>query len=92
MPKILFLKDKLTVEVQIGSKLPEIVDVSGASVPFGCRMGSCGTCRILIEEGMENLNARTDLENEMFDNFTSVGDNERLGCQIIINGDVTIQS
>lgn len=45
-------------------------------VPFGCQAGSCGTCVISIESGMENLEPRNELEEDM-----GLRDNERLACQ-----------
>tara|TARA_R110001592_G_scaffold48182_6_gene152026 strand:+ start:1009 stop:1263 length:255 start_codon:yes stop_codon:yes gene_type:complete len=45
-------------------------------VPFGCQAGSCGTCVIIIEQGMENLHPRNELEEDM-----GLKDNERLACQ-----------
>jgi len=90
MPKVTFLYDKLTVEVPSGAALPDVVDQCGATLPFSCRSGTCGTCRCLIVAGKDNINPMTETEAELFECFTSVGRNERLGCQIIINGDVTI--
>lgn len=92
MPKVTFVTDNITVDVKKGSKIPDIVDQCGASLPFGCRMGSCGTCRVIIEQGIENLNQRTQEEEDLFENFTSVRDDERLGCQLIVKGDVWIRS
>ncbi len=92
MPKVTFLHDKITVEVAAGSSLQDAVANSAATLPFGCRMGSCGTCRCLIVSGHENVNELTEAENDLFDNLTSVGEHERLGCQLIIKGDVAIQS
>lgn len=45
-------------------------------VPLGCQAGSCGTCVIVIESGMENLHALNDLEEDM-----GLRHNERLACQ-----------
>ncbi|MBX7149466.1 (2Fe-2S)-binding protein [bacterium] len=92
MPKVTFITDNLTVEVPTGSKIPDVVDECGASLPFGCRMGSCGTCRCIIVKGSENLNKQTEAEVELFSNLTSVGLDERLGCQLVVKGDVTIRS
>lgn len=92
MPKVTFVTDNLTVEVPTGAKIPDIVDTYGASLPFGCRQGSCGTCRCLVEEGMENLNPKTQEEEDLFENLTSVGLKERLGCQLKVFGDVKIKS
>lgn len=92
MPLVTFVTDKLTVDVPVGSKVPDIVDGHQATLPFGCRRGSCGTCRVIIEAGMENLNPKNQIEEELFENFTSVRDDERLGCQLIVYGDVKIRS
>lgn len=92
MPKILFIHDKLTVEVQAGAKLMDVVDATKASLPFGCRHGSCGTCRCLVMEGTENVNPLTAAESDLFESLTSIHPNERLGCQLIVYGDVKIQS
>lgn len=91
MPKVTFSYDHLTVEVPTGTRLQEVVDQSGATLPFACRNGTCGTCRCSIVEGQENLNAMTDTERDLFECLTRVGASERLGCQVIIHGDVTIQ-
>lgn len=92
MPKVTFVTDRLVVEVPKGTSIPDIVDNSKATLAFGCRMGSCGTCRVLVEEGMENLNPKTEAEEELFETFTSVGATERLGCQLKVFGDVKLKS
>lgn len=92
MPKVTFLHDNIMIEVEKGALLQDVAEKAGATLPFGCRMGSCGTCRCLIMEGVENLNALTDEERDLFETLTHVHPNERLGCQLVINGDVKIQS
>lgn len=92
MPKVTFVSENLTVQAPNGATLRDVVDGSASQFPFGCRMGSCGTCRCIIEEGMENLDPLTENETAMFENFTSVGENERLGCQLTIRGDVKIRA
>lgn len=92
MVKVFFVSENIQVEVPEGSSLLEITKKFQLPFPFGCRRGSCGTCRCLIEEGEKNLNPKTEAEEELFETFTSVGVNERLGCQLIIYGDVKIRS
>jgi len=92
MPKITFTHGNVVVDVPVGSKLPDVVDQHQVDFLFGCRMGSCGTCRCIIESGMENLNPKTQAEEDLFETFTSVGLAERLGCQLVIKGDVKIRS
>jgi len=72
-----------------GEKLSEGEPIKAAcealGVPFGCEAGSCGTCVITIESGMENLLPKNDMEIDM-----RLRDNERLACQARIGaGDVS---
>lgn len=92
MPKVTFLHDKKTIEVAPGTSVQAAVEMANATLPFGCRRGSCGTCRCIITGGMENLNSLTEAENNLFETLTSVGLKERLACQLTINGDVEIQA
>lgn len=44
-------------------------------------MGSCGTCRVLIQGGLKNLAPRNNEETERA-NDLGFADHERLSCQI----------
>jgi ferredoxin len=56
-------------------------------VPFGCRYGICGTCKIDIIEGEENLQELTQEEIDM-----DRDKNHRLACQAKIKqGSVKIK-
>lgn len=44
-------------------------------------MGSCGTCRVIVTEGLENLPPRNSLEKEMAED-RGFYPHERLACQI----------
>lgn len=92
MPKVTFLSDNIEIDVEPGTSVQDAVEKAGASLPFGCRMGSCGTCRCVVTQGAESVNPLTEAENDLFDTLTSVGVNERLGCQLVINGDVSIKA
>jgi ferredoxin len=92
MPIVTFLQDKITIEVPLGTPVMAAVEQAKATLPFGCRLGSCGTCRCIVVVGAENVNALTQDEEALFENLTHVATNERLACQLIINGDVSIQA
>ena len=73
-----------TAEVPDNSPVIDAAEKLG--VPFGCRMGVCGTCKVTVTQGAENLGDKT--ENEI---ALGLSDNERCMCQAQIKtGDVVI--
>lgn len=84
-----FVLEDMDVEAPIGSTFQNIVEASGADVTFGCRNGTCGTCRIRIEEGLENI-SKPNREEQDFLQSIEAQSNERLGCQICIKGNCKI--
>lgn len=91
MPKVRFISENLEVDVPIGTPLSEAVNKAGSAFPFGCRRGSCGTCRCFVVAGMDHLNKKTEHEDFLFATLTYVEPHERLGCQLIVNGDIEIE-
>ena len=90
MPKLTFLVSGQTHEVPDGTSFLEFCQENGAPHDFGCTVGSCGTCRLEILEGAENVNPITDEERETVEMSTDV-EGARLGCQLVINGDVSVR-
>ncbi len=72
------------IDVPENVSLADYVEQFGFSI--GCRVGVCGSCRIKVLEGMDNLNERTDMELSF-----ALGEGERLACQCrILSGMVRI--
>jgi ferredoxin len=106
MPKVTFVKEKKEVEVPVGANLRLEALKAGVSVYpplnhyLNCRgFGLCGTCRVLVKKGMENLNAKTLMERinlnaHPLTMLAVIGhENEmRLSCQVQVNGDCTIET
>jgi ferredoxin len=106
MPKVTFVKEKKEVEVPVGSNLRLEALKAGVSVypPLNrivnCMgLGMCGTCRVLVKKGMENLNSKTLMERinlnvHPLTMMAAIGhENEmRLSCQVLVNGDCTIET
>jgi ferredoxin len=106
MPKVTFVKEKIDLEVPAGSNLRQEARKAGIEVYKGierylnCRgLGLCGTCKVLVKKGMENLNKKTFMERVNMNThpltmLAALGheDELRLACQVQVNGDCTIET
>jgi 2Fe-2S ferredoxin len=90
MPKLTHLPSNQTWEVPAGTSFLDFCQENGVPHDFGCTVGSCGTCRCVVVEGAENVNPITDEEQDTVEMCTDV-EGARLGCQLVINGDVTLR-
>lgn len=66
------------INIPDGEKIVTFIEEAG--VPIGCSNGVCGTCEIEVLEGMDNLSARNQEEEDL-----GMEGNRRLGCQCTIN-------
>ncbi len=56
------------------------------NIPLACREGVCGSCRVRVISGKENLSKKTENEEML-----GLEEDERLMCQAnIVSGEVTI--
>ena len=67
-------KDDQAIDVEDGAEIKNACEELG--VLFACEQGYCGTCKIEVLEGMENLSELNDKEDEL-----DLDKNERLACQ-----------
>lgn len=69
--------------------LLDIALAHGVHIEHGCGgMGVCGTCHVVIEQGMENLSQPDDDELDRIQQMPNSGLSSRLACQAVVNGDV----
>ena len=87
--KVHFLLEDLLVEAPAGTPLQRIADAAGADITFGCRTGSCGTCRVRITEGLEHCGEPNPEERDFLQSLDAPPD-QRLACQVCVHGDVAI--
>lgn len=106
MPKVTFVNTKQEIEVPAGANLRDEArkaDVQLYKGPFkvlNCRgNGLCGTCLVLVKQGMENLSPRTVREKISFNldpktMMAIIGseDEARLACQVTVNGDCSVEA
>jgi ferredoxin len=89
MVKVHFLLEDLLVEAPAGTPLQRIADASGADITFGCRTGSCGTCRVRVTEGLAHCSEVGAEERDFLKGLDAPTDH-RLACQVCVQGDVAI--
>ena len=88
--RVRFLPEDLLVEAPWGTPLQAIADAAGADLTFGCRSGSCGTCRIRVLAGQEHCSAMTPEERDFLRGLDAPGDH-RLACQVRVEGDMDLE-
>ena len=88
-------------QVDEGEVVFDALDNQGHKLPHGCLSGSCGSCRIQILEGDENLSTPSYIEGNTIENISKdyiekngrefMQDKKiRLSCRARANGDVKI--
>jgi ferredoxin len=106
MPKVVIANEKREIEVPQGANLRQELQKAGVDIYKGlhrylnCRgNGLCGTCKVLVKKGMENLSPKGRLERFTLATSPStalaiVGHEEemRLSCQARVQGDCTIET
>lgn len=102
MPKVTLVKEKTEFEVPVGANLRDECRKRAVEVYPGLARylncfghGQCGTCKVLVKKGKENLSPKTVFEKVTFGlRLLNVGfeDEMRLSCQCKVIGDVTIET
>ena len=90
LARVRFLPEDLLVEAPCGTPLQAIADASGADITFGCRSGSCGTCRIRILAGLEHCPAPAAEERDFLQGLGAPKDH-RLACQVRVEADMDVE-
>jgi ferredoxin len=77
MAEVEIKNDSKTVKVPDGALLAELD--GKCSILFACKAGSCGSCKVKVTEGMNNLEPPNDVEKSGLAIFGTSPD-ERLPC------------
>src|SRR5262245_36445073 len=99
MPKVTIVNEKKDIEVPAGSNLRTELKKAGVEVYRGIDkyvnclgLGFCGTCKVYVKSGMENLGPKSireklNLNFHPLTAFAAIGhENElRLSCQTTVN-------
>jgi ferredoxin len=102
MPKVFFVNENKEIEVPAGANLRTEAKKAGINVYRGLAKflncfghGTCGTCKVLVKKGMENLSQPGRMERfTLWRMLSSIGreDEMRLACQCQVNGDCTVET
>jgi ferredoxin len=71
----------LVVAAPEGGSLADLCDEKSAPIPFSCRSANCGTCRMEVLEGADQLLPPQDDELDVLDIFMVAPPRFRLACQ-----------
>jgi ferredoxin len=88
--KVHFLLEDLLVEAPAGTALQRVADAAGADITFGCRTGSCGTCRVRVAQGLAHCSEPGPEERDFLKALDAPPD-QRLACQVRVHGDMAIE-
>lgn len=91
MAKITLLRNGKTYEVAPGTAFLEFCQDQDAPHDFGCTVGSCGTCVLVLEKGADQVSPASSEEQETVAMCTAVK-GARLGCQMKVMGDITVRA
>ena len=92
MPLIHFRKKRAALTVGNGANLMQALLSAGLPVASSCRGdGVCGKCRIQIIKGDVSLSKESALELYLHDRH-GLEPGERVSCQTLILGDITIDT
>jgi ferredoxin len=89
MPLMTFQTSGKAIEVDKDANLLRTSIRYEGSVPFKCGGGLCGTCKVRIVEGSENLSKIMKKEIDRLGE-EKISQGYRLACQTFITGDVTL--
>ena len=90
MPKVTFMLAGNSFEVPQGTTILVAAIQNGFQLRHDCTEAVCGTDRVKILSGQEQLSEKTDNEELTLEMMNAAPD-ERLGCVSRILGDVTVE-
>jgi 2Fe-2S ferredoxin len=88
MPKIRFLPDGQSIDVEDGTSVLEAARACGAAVGSACGGNlACSTCHVWVRAGLDSLSDKSDEEEDILDKAFDVRAYSRLGCQARVQGE-----
>ena len=86
-----FLPQDSSVPFELGDTVLEVALKNKIPLAHSCGgMGSCTTCRVIVENSVEKLNPRTEVEIEIIEGRGFLN-TERLSCQLLASPGLTVR-
>ena len=87
MPKITFLPEDRTVEVEEGCSILEAAHQHDIALEGACEGSlACSTCHVIIDQAWyDKLEEPSEDEEDMLDRAFGLTPTSRLGCQVILS-------
>lgn len=82
----------VSLELPVGFPLVDLGDTGSNLIPFRCKQGICGTCRIRVLQGAASLSPPCAAERNFLRRLKDNGDDIRLACQVRIFGKASLQT
>jgi ferredoxin, 2Fe-2S len=86
MSRLTVLPANASAEIEPGQMLIHAAHQAGVELEAGCFNCFCGTCVVEVLLGMENLEAPSDEELEVLDQWNKDSDHFRLSCCAKVKG------
>jgi 2Fe-2S ferredoxin len=82
MPRVTFLPDGQSIEVEPGTTILQAAKACHAQVGYACGgVCACSTCHVYVREGFDSLSEQQENEEDILDKAFDVRPTSRLGCQ-----------
>jgi iron-sulfur cluster assembly protein len=89
---VLFVMENLKLNLSDGEILLDHLLGQGVDIAHDCGgVLACTSCRVVIREGLEHLQAPSNDELDLLDRADSMAANERLACQVRGTGELVIE-
>ncbi len=90
MHRVTFQQDGITYDADEGQWLYDVCEAAGASVPFACKAGACGTCATRVLQGEESLGPQRAREIRTLESNGLDPRHYRLLCLADVHGTLTL--
>jgi 2Fe-2S ferredoxin len=92
MPKIRFLPLETEVVVDEGTAVLDAALNNNILIEHNCGGNcACSTCHIIIENGFESLDEKSEDEIDMLDEAEGLTETSRLACQCKVKDDLVVR-